>query len=550
MRRSEQRSLFVGGQVFDGKRYAGPLAVLVEAGRIVAVDDARTLESEARDAERVDLKGGLLAPGFHDAHMHPVLGGLERLRCELYDLSHPEQYIEAILEHRARQSGHEWFRGGGWSVTSFGPHGPAAAELDRVLPQQPAFLPSSDHHNAWVNSEALRICGIDEHTADPPDGWIERDASGRPTGTLREAAMALVGDRVSTSSAEYYEGLLEAQQYLWSVGITGWHDALVGGYAGIDDPTPAYLRAIAAGTLRSHVRGSLWWDRHRSSSAEEIAAQAEELVVRRHELGEAGLDAGSVKVMVDGIAETFTATVGTGYRDGGGCPCGDHGLPFLSREALQETAVAVDRAGFQLHFHAIGDQAVHDALDAVEAARRRNGMNDRRHHIAHLQLVRPGDRPRFRRLGVVANLEGMWASADDPAVQAMVPHRPREQAAWHYPFADIVRTGGAVSGGSDWPVNHPDPVAALHVLVNRRSWTGSTHPSEPLVPEQALTLETAFAAYTSGSAHVNHRPHAGALQVGNVADLVVLDPDPFLGRDDHIGATQVVSTWIAGDRVV
>jgi predicted amidohydrolase YtcJ len=419
-----------------------------------------------------------------------------------------------------------------------------------VLPQQPAFLPSSDHHNAWVNSAALQLCGIDEHTPDPPDGWIERDASGRPTGTLREAAMALVGDRVTTSAAEYYEALLEAQQYLWSVGITGWHDALVGGYAGIDDPTPAYLRAIAAGTLRSHVRGSLWWDRHRSRTDAEIAAQAEELVVRRHELHEAGLDAGSVKIMVDGIAETFTATVGTGYSGlAVACPCGDHGLPFLSREALQATAVAVDRAGLQLHFHAIGDQAVHDALDAVEAARRCNGMNDRRHHIAHLQLVRPEDRPRFRRLGVVANLEGMWASADDPAVQSMVPHLPREQTAWHYPFADIVAAGGAVSGGSDWPVNRPDPVSALHVLVNRRSWSGSADRPVPLLPEQALTLETAFGAYTSGSAYVNHRPQAGAVQVGSVADLVVLDRDPFRGKDDDIGASRVASTWIAGAQV-
>lgn len=536
--------MFHNGGLFDGVHHQGPRAVGIRGRRVWAIGELDDVRRElGPGAEEVDLEGGLLLPGFIDAHMHPMVGGLERLHCEMTELSGPEEYLETIARAAARRPDDAWVRGGGWSVGAFGRQGPTAELLDRVVADRPVFLPSSDHHDAWVNTRALDIAGVDANTPDPPDGWVERDADGRPTGTLREAAMALVGDHVETSREEYADAMREAQDYLHSWGITGWHDALVGGYAGLDDPTQAYLDLLAAGELTARVRCSLWWDRHRGTE------QIEELATERDRLAAAGLDAGSVKVMMDGISETFTASLSEAYRDLRGCPCGDHGLAFLEPEQVQEAVTALDAAGFQVHFHAIGDRAVHDALDAVEAARRANGINDLRHQIAHLQLVRPEDRPRFRRLGVVACIQGMWAHADDPSVQLLRPHLDEERASWQYPFADLVAAGAATSGGSDWPVQPPEPIGGVHTLVNRSRWTEDGAAADPLGKEQGMTLERALSTYTSGSARANHHPEAGAVVVGAPADLAVLDRNPFDLPAGDIGACEVTATFVRGVRV-
>ena len=535
--------LFTNGPVFDGHQHLHGVSVLVEGNRMVAVGPDREVLKRAGSAEEVDLAGGLLVPGFTDAHMHPMVGGLERLRCEMYSLSSAEDYLDAIKEHAAERPDTEWFRGGGWSVDAFPPTGPTAELLDRVVPDRPAFLPSTDHHDAWVNSKALEVAGITKETPDPPDGWFERDEQGRPTGTVREAAMALVQEHITTSREEYHAALLEAQSYLHSWGITGWHDALIGGYAGIDDPTQAYLDVLSKGELTARVRASQWWDRHRG------VEQVEQLEETRLRLAEAGLDAGSVKVMVDGIGETFTAAVTEPYLGDFHCRCGDRGLAFLDHQQLYDAVTALDAAGFQAHFHAIGDRAVHDALDAVERARLANGLNDHRHQIAHMQLVRPEDRPRFRRLSVAANLEGMWVRKETPAVQLLLPHLDPARIGWHYPFADIAAAGAHLAGGSDWPVNPPEPISAIHALVNRRKYVEDEEQPETLLPEQGLTLAQALGCYTSGSAFVNHSPDTGTIQVGARADLAVLDRDPFAGPLDEIGAATVTMTVAAGQVV-
>jgi predicted amidohydrolase YtcJ len=536
--------VFRGGRVFDGDRYLGDASVAVDQDRVVAVGpDGEVREHAGAGAEEVDLAGGLLTPGFRDAHVHPLVGGLERLRCDLSGLSGREEYLDAVRRHAEEHPDTEWVRGGGWSIAAFPDEGPTAADLDAVVPDRPVFLPSSDHHDAWVNSRALELAGVGAGTPDPPDGWFVRDERGHPTGAVREAAMSPVWQRLTTSREEDRQALLEAQRYLHSLGITGWQDALIGGYAAIDDPTQAYLDLLAAGELTGRVRAAQWWDRHRGPE------QVEDLVRRRGELADAGLDAGSVKLMMDGVAETLTATVTEPYLHSDGCPCGDRGLAFMSREQTREAMQAADAAGFQVHVHAIGDRAVHDALDGLELARRVNGLNDQRHHVAHLQLVRPEDRPRFGRLGVAANLEGIWAHAATPAVELMRPHLDEERMGWHYPFAELAASGAVLCGGSDWPVNTPDPMSAIHVLVNRLP-AGSANGTQPLLPEQGLTLGQAFAAYTSGSAWVNHeRAGAGRIQVGAVADLAVLDRDPFRDDPEQIAEARVVRTYVAGRAV-
>jgi predicted amidohydrolase YtcJ len=238
------------------------------------------------------------------------------------------------------------------------------------------------------------------------------------------------------------------------------------------------------------------------------------------------------------------------YLDGCGCATHNAGLSFVDPELLREAAVRLDAQGFQLHFHAIGDRAVREALDSVQAARARNGPNDLRHHVAHIQVVHPDDRRRFADLDVTANMQPLWAAYDDSMVELTLPYLDHERARWQYPFADLLRRGARLAAGSDWPVSSPDPLAGIHVAVNR--WVFGEEGrggSEPFLPEQALTLEQAFAAYTSGSARVNHLDECGTIAPGMGADLAVLDRDPFTGRAEEIAAATVVATYVDGVRV-
>jgi predicted amidohydrolase YtcJ len=529
------RVLFRNGSLFDGRRHRGAGVVAVEDGRIVAVGPQAGPDA---DHDRVvDLAGGLLAPGFVDAHVHPVQGGLERLRCDLSELETAEEYLTAVAAYAAEHPAVEWILGGGWAMPAFPGGTPTAAELDRVVPDRPVFLPNRDHHGAWVNSRALEVAGIDAHTPDPPDGRIERDATGRPTGTLHEGATALVSRLLPrTTGEEYYAALMAGQAHLHSLGVTAWQDAIVGAYSGMDDPASTYVAAAARGDLRSQVVGALWWERRRG--VEQVA----DLVGRRDAFTAGRFRATTVKIMQDGVAENFTAALTSPYLDRCGHPTGNSGHSFLEAEALREAVVALDAAGFQVHVHAIGDRGVREALDAFEGS-----TPALRHHVAHLQVVHPDDVPRFATLGVAANMQALWACLDEQMVDLTLPFLGEERAGWQYPFGDLHRAGARLVAGSDWPVSTPDPLAAIHTAVNRTAYGDTGRAGrEPFLPEQALPLEVAFAAYTSGSSWVNHRDDAGVLRVGAAADLVVLDRDPFAGAASEVGATRVRSTWVDG----
>lgn len=539
-----------GGTLFDGHRYLGPGAVVLRDDRIALVLAGPELEALAprlaaapEQVRVVDLAGGLVAPGFVDAHVHPVQGGLERIRCDLSVLDTREEYLAAVAAYARRHPDRPWVLGGGWAMPAFPGGTPTAADLDRAVADRPVFLPNRDHHGAWVNSCALQLAGIDARTPDPTDGRIERGPGGQPTGTLHEGAMRLVSRLVPpTAEEEYDAALLAGQGFLHSLGVTGWQDAIVGEYAGMGDPGPAYRRAAERGDLTGHVVGALWWDRDRGEE------QVAELVARRAAYTHGRFRATSVKFMQDGVAENGTAALTAPYLDRCGHRTGNRGRSFLTPDELCRHVARVAAEGFQVHVHAIGDRGVREALDAFEAL----GADGRdlRHHVAHLQLVHPTDVARFARHGVAANIQALWACLDEQMVDLTLPFLGEERARWQYPFGDLHRAGARLVAGSDWPVSSPDPLAALHVAVNRRPHepAGAAGPlgSEAFLPEQSLALETAFAAYTSGSAWVNHRDDAGRLERGAAADLVVLDRDPFAAPADQVGAARVVSTWVDG----
>ncbi|MFN2321173.1 MAG: amidohydrolase [Dermatophilaceae bacterium] len=543
--------IFRNGAVFTGSATrARASAVAVRGDRIIAVGHER--DSWVRDltgpgTEVVDLAGGLLVPGFQDAHVHPVWGGLDLMRCNLAEDVTADAYLSRIGEYAREHPDADWILGGGWAMSAFPGGTPTVATLDAVVPDRPAFLANRDGHGAWVNSAALLLAGIDRDTPDPADGRIERDADGHPTGTLHEGAMTLVNRLLpETSAAEMREALLLGQAYLHSLGVTAWQDAIVGAYGDAGDPARAYLDAARDGSLTGRVVGALWWDRGAGLE------QVESLRERRAAFSHGRFQATSVKIMQDGVAENHTAAMLEPYCDGRGHPTDNSGISFVEPGLLRDAVTALDAEGFQVHFHAIGDRAVRECLDAVEAARRSHGMNDLRHHIAHLQVVHPEDVPRFRTLGVAANMQMLWATLEPQMVDLTLPFLGEPRASWQYPFGDLLRAGAVLVAGSDWSVSTPDPWAAIHVAVNRSTPPGHDEPGAPeepyeaFLPEQALDLGTALTAYTAGSAWVNHLEDTGAVRAGALADLAVLDRDPYAGASEEIGLTRVERTYVGG----
>ncbi|MEU2309765.1 amidohydrolase [Streptomyces misionensis] len=537
--------VFTGGPVHTGSpARSRATSVAVRGERVVAVGHDEVRELIGPRTEVVDLAGRLLVPGFQDAHAHPVGGGLEMGQCDLSGAATRAEYRERITAYARAHPDAEWITGGGWAMEAFPGGLPTAAELDDLVSDRPVYLVNRDHHGAWVNSRALERAGLDARTPDPSDGRIERHPDGTPTGMLQEGAANLVGRLVpQVTREERVAGLLRAQQLLHSLGITAWQDALLGEHANLTDPTDAYLACVEDGSLTARVVGALWWDRARGTE------QIEELLARRAAGTRGRLRSTTVKIMQDGVAENGTAALLGPYLDGCGCVSDNSGISFVPPEDLKTYVTELDAHGFQVHFHALGDRAVREALDAVEAARRANGRTDTRPHLAHLQVVHPDDIGRFRELGATANLQPLWAAHEPQMDELTIPFLGAERASWQYPFGALVRSGATLAAGSDWPVSSPDPLQGIHVAVNRVA------PEAPagtpvFLPGERIGLHDALTAYTAGSAYVNHLDHeTGTVAEGFLADLVVLDRDPFAGPPEEIGATRVEQTFVGGRRV-
>jgi predicted amidohydrolase YtcJ len=458
-----------------------------------------------------------------------------------------------VAEYCASLAPGAWVLGGGWTMSAFPGGLPTAADLDTVTGGRPAFLPNRDHHSAWVNTAALSIAGVDSGTPDPVDGRIERDGSGRPTGALHDGAMRLVTAHVpAATEAELLTGLVAGQSHLHSLGITNYQDACVGAAdaLGIPDSFGTYLMAADYGMLDSHVVGALWWDRDRGLD------QIDDLLARREQAGggqsgAARFRATTVKLMLDGVCETFTAAMSAPYLDRAGHPTDHSGRLFIAPDELAEATRRLSAEGFQLHFHAIGDLAVSTALDALAAlpAAERAAA---RHHLAHLQFITPRDMSRFAELGVVANFQPLWACAEIQMEELTLPFVGPERAVWQYQIGSLLQLGTRIAFGSDWPVSSADPLQEIHVAVNRvlserLGRPGQPETENPFLPDQAITVDAAVDAFTSGVAWVNHEEDvAGRLLPGMRADVAVLDQDLFTIAPRDIGSTSVVMTMAGG----
>ncbi len=347
--------------------------------------------------------------------------------------------------------------------------------------------------------------------------------------------MALVEDHAPEADAEErLRGLENAQAYLHSLGITAWQDAIV-----TADDLATYRTLAERGGLTAHVEAALWWDRERGLE------QLPELIERAGLPPVPRVRARSVKLMQDGVLETFTGSMIEPYLEADGRPGSGRGIRFIEPDTLAAAVTAIDAAGIQPHFHAIGDQAVRDCLDAVTAARAANGLSDTRPHISHIQVVHPDDVARFRTLGVAANAQPLWACLEPQMVDLTIPFLGPERSGWQYPFRSLRRAGAVLAMGSDWSVSSPNPLLEIEVAVNRVA--PDARGSEPFLPHEALDLGDALAAFTSGSAYVNHLDDVtGTVEPGKLADLIVLDRDVFAADAGPIGDARVVATFVDG----
>jgi predicted amidohydrolase YtcJ len=511
-------------------------AVAVRGGRIIYVGaDSLPAGLIGSKTEVMDLGGKMLLPGFQDAHVHPVDSGVELGECLLYDVTTPDAVADTVRAYAAAHPDATWIRGAGWQLPVFPNANPQKSLLDRVVPDRPALLYAADGHSAWVNSKALALAGVTRDTRNPPNGRIERNPRTRePTGTLRESAIDLVADKMPEhSDAEESAGLARAQVRANAFGITAVFAANEGklelrAYSAADRKGVLTLRVVAALAVGDQTGDSLlrqlrdWRTRFASARVHPIA----------------------VKLFADGVIESRTAALLQPYLD----RHGDAGTPNYDPKALDRIVADLDREGFQIHVHAIGDRAIRMTLDAFEKARARNGARDSRHSIAHLELIDPADIPRFRDLGVVANFEALWANGDEYLTRLTEPALGPKRSRWLYPIASVARTGAVLSGGSDWSVSSLNPLDAIEM--------GVTHldPDRPGMavwnPAERVDLATMIAMYTIDAAYANRLDReTGSIEVGKLADLVVLDHNLFEIPSGQIHTVKVVRTLLEGTTV-
>jgi hypothetical protein len=429
----------------------------------------------------------------------------------------------------------KWIRGAGWQLPIFPEANPRRELLDSLVPDRPAFFESADGHSAWVNSRALALAGITRDTKDPPNGRIERDPrTGEPSGTLRESAKSLVEDSLPPYTAEErLAGLRRALVVANRAGLTSLYEAhaseaYLAAYQTLDNQDSLTARVVAA--LNTEENGG--------------PAQIPAMVALRDKYRSPHFKVVAAKIFADGVIESGTAALLEPYL----LRHGDRGHANLEPPAFDSLAIALDKAGFQIHIHAIGDRAIRWSLDAIEAAERANGMHDARPIIAHLQLIDPADIPRFRRLGVIADFQPLWAYADDYITKLTEPQLGPARSRWDYPIGSVVRSGAVVVAGSDWSVSSLNPIEGMQVAITRRGLDAGPGPA--WIPEEVVDLPTIIAAYTINAAYAfGQERETGSLEVGKAADLVVLDHNLFEMAPDQLHTVKVVMTVMEG-RVV
>lgn len=509
-------------------------AVAIKNGRIVAVgknDDVLKLRGQG--TKTIDAQGHLVLPGFGDAHVHFMEGSMTLMGVKLDDAKTIGDIQKAVKDYGASHPGDGWIQGMGWHYDAFGETAlPNKRYLDEVVNDRPVFLSCFDGHTTWANSKALQIAGIDRNTPDPSNGKIVRDAQGNPTGALKEAASGLVRKVVPKPTRDeemkaLRAGLLEAR----SRGVIRIHSA--GGdfeYFDLYDE----LRKNGELTSRFYISYFLY----PPGLTPEIRAKLDKARTTYHD---EWLSGGVVKTMLDGVVESHTAAMLTPYADDPAVK----GKTFWEPAQYQATVTELDKNGYQIFTHAIGDWAVRLALDSYQNMNKANETTDSRPRIEHIETISAEDIPRFGKLGVIPSMQPLHAYPDADTLQVWLrnvgPQREPRAFAWN----SIAKDGGRLAFGSDWPVVTISPWPGIQTALTRQTSDGK--PARGFVPAQRLTLEQAIEAYTMGVAYAGKREKTeGSIERGKLADLIIVDQDLFTIDAQKVDQTRVLLTMVGG----
>ena len=529
--------IFYNGNILTmDPRQSHATALAIRSNRILAVGgDEIVRDLAGRLARPVDLQGRLVLPGLTDSHFHLYDWSLSQRELQLADTTSLKDLQSRLEQRVAETPAGNWIKGQGWNETRWD-HTilPTAAELDAVSKNHPVILWRSDLHLAVANSRALELAGITVSTPNPPQGLIDRDPAGKPSGILRELAINLVRQVIPPPNEEQTaQAIHNALAGLHRLGLTGVHDFRIMG--GADGPPAfhAYQRLNAAGELSLRV----WMDLPGERLDEAIALGL------RSGFGDDRLRIGHLKYFSDGSQGARTAWMLEPYED-----TGKTGLPLTPMEQIAQSIQRADQAGLAVAVHAIGDRANRELIDVFEEVLKKRRSGDTLptvpHRIEHVQNIRPEDVRRLSELGVVASVQPIHITDDIDVVESSVGTRGR----FAYPLRDMIDAGVLLTLGSDAPVANPNPLWGIHAAVTRQRRDDT--PSGGWYPRQRLSLAEAVWGYTQGPALVSGRgAHLGSLTPGKLADLIILDRDIYQVNPAEIARAEVVMTVFDG-RVV
>ena len=527
--------------VINGKVYAGggtsemAEAVAIRGNKVVRVGSNREIQRLRRaQTTVVDAKGGAVMPGFNDAHAHFISGGLALDQINLLEATTLDEVKDTIRIWSEAHPERTWITGRGWYYQAFAGTLPTRQLLDTLVPDRPAYLVAYDGHTGWANSKALKLAGITRHTKNPRNGVIVKDPrTGEPSGALKEAAMALMTATPQPTTEDKVAAIRAALIEAHRVGITSVQNA--GGSA---EDLELYDRLRKRGELTLRIYQAL-----SVNGPVDDAALAALGAVRERFSDDPLLKTGAVKLIADGVIESHTAAMLEPYDN----KPGSTGDARFTAEQLNKTVTLLDREGWQVMTHAIGDAAVRMTLDAYEAGAKANPApgRGRRHRIEHIETIDPADIPRFGKLGVIASMEPVHATPSPTPGDVWSTNIGIERASHGWLWASIVKAGGRLAFGSDWPVMTLDPLMGLHVAVNRTTADGL--PVGGWLPDERLALRKAVDAYTSDAAWASFdEQRKGMLARDMLADLVVLSDDIFDGPTTRLTEAHVMVTIVDG----
>ena len=487
----------------------------------------------------VDLDGKLVLPGMIDTHIHPIIGAVDNAKCSLAGVKATIDALKPVIQACLAKDGgggDEWFEAA--QLDNYGFQS-TAKDLDAIEAKRSIALEGNDGHTVWVNSRGLELLGVTAETPDPRGGKIARDASGAPTGSFADSAAIFVADKLPVPSVEEQAALTAAElKKMSAFGITSLMDAYV-------TPTEAkvWRRLYDTGKLPMRVRMGSYVANPNDDSDEAVARLV--AASKEGDVDPNFLHAGVVKVFADGVMEypAQTAALLSPYLDANGKPTETKGELYFDPERFDRLVEKLDAAGLTVHVHAIGDYAVRASLDAFAAARKANGDRDNRHQIAHLQLVDPADFPRFKELGVIADMQLEWAKREPATEGPLEPYLGPERYRYLYPAGSLHAAGAMIIGGSDWDISSYNPLRAFQTAITRTGGAGQ----KPLNIDEHIPLTTAIDAYTINAAYaMKQDATTGSLEAGKRADLVVLDRDILSIDPETIADTKVLATYLDG----